>query len=190
MEQVDTKDKLLQATVDLLMASNRPEKITARQIAQAAGVNLAMINYCYQSKDQLMDEAIELLLNPYFEKFTEISEREGNPKERLFQLLNYFCELALKFNAYLGLVFPYQLLDKQFFVPNAFFKLVEEFYEGRIPAQYSRSIALQLMNFSELLVLRAASFKDFSGIDLTNQQQREQYLRFQIELLLQARVDE
>lgn len=190
MEELETKDKLLNGTVALLTTLTHPEKMTARQIAQEAGVNLAMINYCFKSKDELVHQAVELILAPYLTKLGELAEQEGSPKERLFRLLNYFCELSLKFKPYLALTVPYKLLQKDFSVPKEITALISEFYEERIPVQYSRVIALQLINFSELLLYRADDFEVYSGIDLMNPRQREQYLGFQIELFLQSKLDE
>lgn len=190
MEELATRDKLLAATVELLSTVSRPEKVTARKIAEQAQVNLAMINYCFKSKDQLVDEAVSVLLMPYTDKLTELAQRGGDPKERLFQILNYLCEFTLKFEKYLSLTAPYKLLQKQFSVPVEVLNLIEEFYEQRIPHQFSRVIALQLTSFTELLLLRAEDFQTYTGIDLNNQRQREYYLRFQIELFLQAKVEE
>ena len=39
------KDALLEATIELFKETEHPEKVTSRQIASRAGVNLAMINY-------------------------------------------------------------------------------------------------------------------------------------------------
>lgn len=190
LEELETKDKLLHATVKLLTKTARPEKITARQIAEVAEVNLAMINYCFKSKDQLIDQAVSQILAPYIARYSDLANGQGEPKERLFQLLNYFCELSLKFAPFLSLTVPYKLLQKEFAVPNEMINLISEFYEQRIPPQFSRVIALQLVSFSELLLYRGADFKEFSGIDLTNQRQREYYLRFQIELFLQAKIED
>lgn len=190
MEELETKDKLLNATVEILSTSTRPEKVTARQIAQAADVNLAMINYCYKSKDELVSQAVEIILAPYLAKLSELALQDGAPKERLFRMLNYFCELSLKFKPFLSLTVPYKLLHKSFSVPTEMTDLISEFYEDRIPVQYSRAIGLQLISFSELLLYRTEDFEVFSGIDLTSQRQREHYLGFQIELFLQSKLDE
>ena len=60
MQSDDTRNQLIHATKELLLTVQNPEKITARQIASKANVNLAMINYCFGSKDELLKKTILL----------------------------------------------------------------------------------------------------------------------------------
>lgn len=56
------KDALLEATIELFKETEHPEKVTSRQIASRAGVNLAMINYYFGSKDELTSQALLIFL--------------------------------------------------------------------------------------------------------------------------------
>ncbi len=56
-EETSTKEKILATTVQLLF-KGAPESFTTRDIAAAAGVNTAAINYHFKSKDDLIEEAI------------------------------------------------------------------------------------------------------------------------------------
>ena len=49
-----TKEKLLDATVNLMKSCDNPEKVTSRAIADEAGVPLGMVNYCYGSREGLL----------------------------------------------------------------------------------------------------------------------------------------
>ncbi|MBP1043171.1 TetR/AcrR family transcriptional regulator [Vagococcus sp. BWB3-3] len=190
MGERDTQERLLVATVGLLSEASRPEKITARQIAKEAGANLAMINYFFKSKDELINLAIGQIMQEETDKFISVIKDDAEPKEQLFQVLSFFCETAIKYQRFLKLTIPYGLLTKEFKVESAYLEIIEEFYENRIPTAYCRMIALQIMSFTELLLLRADAFKDYSGIDILNVRQRQQYLRFQIELFLQPKNDD
>lgn len=190
MGERDTQERLLEATIGLLSESSQPEKITARQIAKEAEANLAMINYFFKSKDELIHLAIRQIMQEETARFVGVIKADAEPKEQLFQVLSFFCETAIKYQRFLKLTIPYELLTKEFKVETAYLEIIEEFYENRIPTAYCRMIALQIMSFTDLILLRAESFKDYSGIDILNVRQRQQYLRFQIELFLQPKSDD
>lgn len=190
MGERDTQERLLEATVKLLSEANKPEKVTARQIAKEAKANLAMINYFFKSKDELINLAIQQIMKKESADFISVIKSGAEPKEQLYQFLNYFCDTAIKYQDYLRLTVPYGLLTADFTMETELLELVEEFYENRIPTAYCRMIALQIVTFTELLLLRADAFKNYSGIDILNVRQRQQYLRFQIELFLQPKSDD
>lgn len=190
MGERDTQERLLEATVRLLSEANKPEKVTARQIAKEAEANLAMINYFFKSKDELINLAIQQIMQQQTANFISVIKVGAEPKEQLYQILNYFCDTSIKYQEYLKLTVPYELLTADFTVETEVLEIVEEFYENRIPTAYCRMIALQILTFTELLLLREEAFKRYSGIDILNLRQRQQYLRFQIELFLQPKTDE
>ena len=54
-----TKDKLLEASAMLMENNDDPMKVTSREIAKAAGVQPAMINYCFGSREELIESIIK-----------------------------------------------------------------------------------------------------------------------------------
>jgi TetR/AcrR family transcriptional regulator, regulator of cefoperazone and chloramphenicol sensitivity len=56
-DETTTREKILSATIRLLTSSD-PEKLTIRQIAEQAAVNVAAVNYHFGTKESLVDEAI------------------------------------------------------------------------------------------------------------------------------------
>jgi len=54
----ETKERLIQTTIDLLEDVDEVNDITVRQIAERAGVGIGSINYHFQSKDNLLNEAV------------------------------------------------------------------------------------------------------------------------------------
>ena len=49
-----TKDKLIDATYQLMMETEDPLTVTSRQIAARADVKPSMINYCFESRENLI----------------------------------------------------------------------------------------------------------------------------------------
>ena len=56
------KDRIFQAAVDLLNEETNPDDITVRRIAERAGVGIGAVNYHFQSKDNLLNQAVGALM--------------------------------------------------------------------------------------------------------------------------------
>ena len=60
----DIKELLIDQTIALIKESDgKPESITARAIAQRSGVALGLINYHFGSKDNLLAECSNKIIN-------------------------------------------------------------------------------------------------------------------------------
>lgn len=57
-----TRTKLIETTKRLLTDGTPLESLTAHQISIEAGTNLAMINDCFKSKDELFNNASGFIL--------------------------------------------------------------------------------------------------------------------------------
>lgn len=83
MNEENVKERLIQATMDLLKKEKSAKKLTARKIAETADANLAMINYYFKSKDELVSLAVNQLIEASGEKQEELDLKDQVPKERL-----------------------------------------------------------------------------------------------------------
>jgi AcrR family transcriptional regulator len=78
-ERVDTKSKILDAA-EKLFGMNGFEATSLRDITTAADVNLAAINYHFQTKDCLIDAIVARRIEPVNKKRFELLEAAGkNP---------------------------------------------------------------------------------------------------------------
>lgn len=80
-DEITAKQKIFQAVMQLLAGGADPEQITTRQIAAKAGVNLALVNYYYQSKENLMHEVVGTMMggiiNPIMEDISGQGAESG-----------------------------------------------------------------------------------------------------------------
>lgn len=81
-----TKDIILNITVGLI---NNCEisKITVRNVARLAGVNIAAINYHFGTKENLLDEALKKILSPVWDIEKILDEDIQDPRAKLKKLL-------------------------------------------------------------------------------------------------------
>ena len=93
-ERVDTKAKILDAAENLFGA-NGFESVSLRDITSAAQVNLAAVNYHFQSKDQLIDAVIGRRIQPVNDRRLELLDALG-PAPTVEQILEAFLRPVLE----------------------------------------------------------------------------------------------
>jgi len=95
-KDLSKKEKILQATLES-MKNDGFEGLTVRQIASRAHVNVALVNYYFGSKDKLLNEAIQVLVNSLRESFTILDNNAMDPRERLEQFLIQYVSAHCKY---------------------------------------------------------------------------------------------
>ena len=84
-----TRKALINAAEELLKGCCSPEEVTSRKIAAQAGVNAAMINYCFGSREQLMYEVFRGLLTKARELRPELDAAMSDdlsPAQKLIEI--------------------------------------------------------------------------------------------------------
>ena len=89
----DKREKLLQIAVDMYA---RNGSFTARDLTLAAGMNIASLNYYFGSKEDLLQEIEQRLLQIFIQEITDIGSTGDAPYDRLNSLLFAVSERLLK----------------------------------------------------------------------------------------------
>jgi len=97
IERVSTKGKILDAA-EKLFGMNGFEATSLRDITSAADVNLAAINYHFQSKDSLIDAIVARRIEPVNKKRFELLEAAG-PNPTVEQILTAFMAPVMQVKA-------------------------------------------------------------------------------------------
>lgn len=90
---LSTKDKILHKTLKIIKKEGI-ESITIRKVAKEAEVNIALINYHFGSKDNLINEAIKIILIDIQKVFSTLDRKEIEPKKRLKLFLLEYVEVV------------------------------------------------------------------------------------------------
>lgn len=86
--ELEPKARILQKTIDLIGTKQDVSKVTIRDIAQAAGVGVGLINYHFQSKDKLVRECVQIMIGNVIAKFPAMAASiDMPPAEKLRFLL-------------------------------------------------------------------------------------------------------
>jgi AcrR family transcriptional regulator len=90
----ETRERIIEAGIQLMLETGDLRKVTMRDIAKRAGVGLGLINYHFQSKDELMRLAIRVFMNRVIGDWarTGADPRSSDPEAGLRAKLSEVCE--------------------------------------------------------------------------------------------------
>lgn len=184
MKDENQKAALLKATKRLLEEAEQPEKVTSRQIASRAGVNLAMINYYYGSKEALTSQAVSEILDVSAGIFQTPGNPSESPKERLRHILREICKTVVKYQRYTKLYVPHLLLEDEITLPQLILPEIRDHFGTRRSETECRIIAYEMISFLQLAFYRTDAFMRYTGMDLTKEGTTIELIDWELELFL------
>jgi len=95
-----TKEKIFKTTLKII-SSEGIKGVTIRKIARISGVNIALINYHYKSKENLIIESLKLFSKKMETVFIEIDTLPLTPGEKLKHFLLSFSDLQIKYPGFM-----------------------------------------------------------------------------------------
>lgn len=183
MANGETRERMIDATKELLLTMKNPEKITARQIATKAEVNLAMMNYYFQSKEKLLKAATDEIIADEFTKRT-MDGLEGSAKERLKRLLYRVSEVTLQFERITRLSVPYLIFEAPIELPMMILPYVKEAIGVEVNESQCKLISFELVSILQIILYRRKDFSMYSGISLQTSDEIRCFINRQVDLLL------
>ncbi len=183
MTNEDTRKRILDATITLLLSLEDPGTITARNIASKAEVNLAMINYCYQSKEKLLKIATDKIIADDFSKMV-VEEAELSAKERLKALLFNISKITLKFERITRLSVPHLIFEAPIELPLLILPYIKEHFGNKVDESRCRIISFELVTLLQIVLYRRNEFSIFAGVPLKTEEDFRIFINRQVNLLL------
>lgn len=96
LDKMNAKEKIYQAAMELLTNTDDVNEISTRQITAKAGVNLALVNYYYQSKENLLSEIVGKMMDGIIKQIIMEDSAKGNAESRLRGILIATADAAFK----------------------------------------------------------------------------------------------
>jgi AcrR family transcriptional regulator len=175
-QDINTKEKILQAAVSLLAKQPEPDRITVRDVAREAGVGVGLINYHFHSREELLSQAIGSMMagmagNPSQWR----AAPDGNAADSLADMLKGLYNFAAPYEKLMRFVLVQGIQRGE---TDAFLYMVPLLREA-LPGK--DEFALRVVATQILWPLQAASispdaFHSFSGVDLRDKNQRDRYI--------------
>jgi len=166
--KTDAKEQILDATVKLLKDSKDPESITVRDIAAAAGVQLAMINYYFRSKDELIYQAVGILRNKTAGDWLSVKgkDKKMSAYTRFREMLIALCGMSIKYSRYMRLTVEYELTKAEIVSPQKTLPLIREICGDMRSETSIRITAYEIISTLQLIFFRAKDISAYLGFDV------------------------
>ena len=179
---LEAKERILQTTMEMLNEVEDVDTITMRQIAERAQVGIGLINYHYQSKDNLFNEAVGRLMGDQAAKWYEPFDREQvDPVSRLKMLLIETANIAFRYEKLSHITVSHALLHGNMEPAQLILPLLRDIFGGSKDETEIRLIAFHLITTMQVIFLRASAFRLYSGIDIYDEVQRNRSIETIVE---------
>lgn len=176
MKDDDRSKRLMKAALELLDESDDVDKITTRSIAERADVNLALINYYYGSKDELMKAAINEIINESSSDMYGYGNLDS-PKEIIINFIIGISRDLIKYEKYSKLYIPDLLLKDRISIPDKILPYVIDYYHNERTLSECRLIAYQITSVFQLIFYRCDEVNRYTGMNLREDSEREKVIR-------------
>ncbi len=181
-EDLDTKNKIINVTIDLIKKEKVVSKITIRKIAEKAGVATSMINYHFQTKSNLINRALDFFISTVINKAAEqYQDTDLSPEEKVRIRLKE----AAKFLAENPGIARVSILndlksgnanDNSSQLLKSIIAQLKEFYgSGKVELDL-KILAQQQLATVQHIFLRADVFKNLTGLDFYDEKQRNELM--------------
>lgn len=182
-DKTNTKAKIYQATLELLASGAEASQVTTRQIAAKADVNLALVNYYYHSKENLLSEVVAKMMEQVIDQTTKGDNYPENAESSLrsilistmdaaFMHIN-ICRIAIRMELKKGCVDSCALV----------LPLLDEIFKGHSKAELD-VVALQLMLPFHHVFLEPELYGRLLDTDFFSKQKRDQKINEMINCVL------
>lgn len=196
-EQLETKEKILNATIDIVGMKG---EATIREITEKAGVNVASINYYFGNKNNLLKE----VENYYAEKLLKsgydiLLDTTLTPQNRIFKWALNLIEYMYKYPALISIIVKLTHDDKSYnpviikkiYFNNEVQKIVENIIKDITKIEDSRVLNFKYLQlFSGILgtvinhVVVSIYGDEKSILNISDSEELRQYLVLLIESIL------
>ncbi|MEN6317080.1 MAG: TetR/AcrR family transcriptional regulator [Clostridiaceae bacterium] len=182
-DKANTKAKIYQATLELLASGEDASQISTRQIAAKAGVNLALVNYYYQSKENLLSEVVGNMMGKIISQIIEDDSSPGDAESRLKDILISTMDVAFMHENICKIAIMTELKRGCSNSCAMVTPFLTEMFKGYSKADLD-IIALQLMLPFHHIFLEPELYGRLLDTDFFNKQKRDQKINQMIECVL------
>ena len=181
-EELSAKERILQTTMAMIVEIEEVETITMRQIAERAEVGIGTINYHFQSKDNLLNEAVGRLMGDQASRWYAPYDKDAiDPVSRLKMLLIDTANVAFRHEKLSRIAISNALLEGNMEPAQLILPILRDIYDGSKDEVELRVIAFQLITTTQVMFLRAPAFRLYSGIDIYEEEQRNRSIEIIVE---------
>lgn len=173
----EARDRIIQATIELLKEVSEVENVTVRIIAQRANVGVGLINYHFHSRDNLLSIAIgSLMAKMAIDLREEQSVNEDSPTDRIRKMLKTLYSFGEKHEKLIQFLLTHGIVNGDMDAALYLVPMLKEIFGSQKDEIQLRIIALQILLPIQVASISPSAFHHFTGIDLHNIKQRDNFI--------------
>ncbi|BCJ93999.1 hypothetical protein acsn021_15680 [Anaerocolumna cellulosilytica] len=175
-ENPGAKERIMEVVIKLLQEQKDISKITNRQIAEMAGVNSALINYYYQSKENLVNIAVGYCMEDIAKTILESSTGEKHPVCRVKNLVKAISSFAFSNYTFAEIAFSSELKHGSINTINIIIPVLKEIFGDKKTDTELKLMAFQLIIPMQVMFLNASEYANYLFYDIWNTSSRNELL--------------
>jgi len=186
----NVKEKIIDATTELIEECQSIENVTVRDIATKAGVGVGLINYHFQTKDNLINQCVQKMIGNTINNFDILYQSlTMEPLDKLRFLTKKMC-LFLDSNrgvsriSILSDLFAENYSDNTSQTIKAYLPVMREIYGHKKSDQDLYLLIHMLMSTLQSAFLRRDVFIQSGEVDFYDVEQRERLIDRIIDILI------
>lgn len=188
--EASAKEKILNAAQELISEGKTDRQITMRQIASKAGVNLALVNYYFQTKENLLSNVVGIMMGDIIERTAkDIHTGIDTQTTRLRAMLLTTADAAFKYRNFSIIAVSTELKSNCENSCKLVMPLLKEILTECDESDL-RIIALQLMIPFHHIVLNPEYYSRYLDTDFFDESKRKQKINQMIDCVLSGRIKE
>jgi len=188
-DEASAKDKIFQAAMELVTEGKNDQQITTREIASKAGVNLALVNYYYQSKENLLSQVVGTMMGDIIEQSNQNSQTGNDAQTKLRNMLLVTADAAFKYRNICKIAISLELKsgcgNSCKLVTPLLKEILTECDESDL-----NIIAMQLMIPFHHIVLKPEFYSRYLDTDFFDEEKRKQKINQIVDCVLSGRIKE
>ncbi|HUW65073.1 MAG TPA: TetR family transcriptional regulator [Spirochaetia bacterium] len=183
---VNTKKRILDATVELLRVAKDANTITIRQIAKKADINVALVNYYFRSKENLLSEAIAVSMSDIAHNIFDNTPTEEEPIVKLRSMLKTNSTLAFNNYNLSKLAVAIDLKQGNVGTSQMILPILKQIYGDKRSETELKLLSFQLIIPLQAMFLNPKKYNDYLLIDIYDEEQRNQAIDRMIDNILKG----
>ena len=169
------KDKILDTVVKMIMESQEIDSITVRNIAQESGANIALINYYFGSKDNLINQAVDICLSSFTSDLYKDISDTMSAKEKIIKMILGIADFSFRTDYLSQIAIKKDLDNGSIDTAQIILPLLRQVFPDKKDLDL-KLLALQLISPIQVLYLNHEKYNMYLYTDLKNKEMRDKIL--------------
>lgn len=182
---IKAKKRIFEATLKLLETNKFSSEITVRQIAVQACVNVALINYYYHSKENLLQLVVQHKMSDFVNELHSESLKEHKPIDRLKKFLITTAKLGFDNYEINRIASDGEMRNGCINSCNMIIPILEMIF-GNTNKELNRIRAMQLMVLFHNIMLYPKIYNEYFDTDFFDNKKRAEAITKIVDFFLEG----